>query len=61
MFSKMMINRSEQRVIVTKLLSTLMRLGFDKRDMRDAFPNYDNIDPFIYKFSKTLDTEKNFH
>ena len=61
MFSKMISNRSEQRLILIRLLETLIKLGYDRTDMEAAFPNYDKIDPFVYKFSVALDTTENFH
>lgn len=53
MFGKMMSNRSEQRTIVIRLLRTLIKLGFSEDNMRDAFPNYNGIDIFISRYSKT--------
>lgn len=48
----MLTQRSEQRYIFMKLLRTLVNLGFDNKKMKDAFPDYEGIDAFIYKYSK---------
>ena len=57
-FSEILQERSKQRVIMVKLASTLNRLGLSKDIRVNPFYHTRKIDPYIFKYSKTLSKDK---